>query len=254
MPAKFGTTKTIQEIYVGTSADQICVGYVGRNHNPFFERASGPNAPAITNFQAAFGSSSGQTLTLNVTDLPASVQITADIANATSWSLTRIAGGVSNEIASSSTGEARLSRTENLAVDFKLDSRGWTYNLHVENSALGNCGSRHATIKVRVVSAPSIDSMVASPPASNQGPNQFIQCSTITWVAIPGDPPASWSFSQSGFHLTNIPSSRHATPGQSPQRVCTLLRPGQSTTLTLTGTNEGGTVSRSVTIPWAGGS
>ena len=253
MPANFGTTKSIREIYIGTNTDQICLGYFGRNHDPFFERA-GQNAPVISNFQAANSSSSGKTLTLNVTDLPASVSITADITNATSWTLTRVTGGVSSVVASSPSGEARLSYTENLATDFKPDSNGWSYNLHVENSALGNCGSRHSTIKVRVVTAPILSAMSATAPASSQGPGTFIQCSTISWSATAGDPPAAWSFSQTGFHLTNIPSSRHATPGQSPQRVCTLLRPGQTTTLTLTGTNEGGTVSRSVTIHWAGGS
>ena len=97
------------------------------------------------------------------------------------------------------------------------------------------------------------DRPMALAPASSQGPGTFIQCSTLTWTATPGDPAATWSFSQSGFHLATLPGARHATPAQSPQRVCTTQRPGQSTTLTLTGTNEAGTATRAVTVPWAGG-
>lgn len=211
------------------------------------------NAPAITNFQAAVGASSGTTLTVNDSDLPETVTITADIADATSWDLIRVANGTTNTIVSSSTGESTLSYTESFSSTFKPDSNGWSYNLIATNSALGNCGTRHATIKVRVVTAPTIASMSASPPASSQTALQFIQCSTVTWAATAGDPPASWEFTQSGFQLAHVPSSRHATPGQSPQRVCTVQRPGQTTTLTLTGTNEAGSASRSVSIPWVGG-
>ena len=143
------------------------------------------NAPTITDFGATAGQGKQQTLTVNRTQLPITITMSATLADTTSWSLMRVTGAGAVEAASSPSPATSMLYPEALTSTFH--------------------------------------------------------------------PPATWSFSQSGFHLTNLPSARHAAPSQSPQRVCTVQRPGQSTTLTLTGTNEAGTATRSVTIQWAGG-
>ena len=144
------------------------------------------NAPTITDFGATAGQGKQQTLTVNRTQLPITITMSATLADTTSWSLMRVTGAGAVEAASSPSPATSMLYPEALTSTFH--------------------------------------------------------------------PPATWSLSQSGFHLTNLPSARHAAPSQSPQRVCTVQRPGQSTTLTLTGTNEAGTATRSVTIQWAGGS
>ena len=211
------------------------------------------NAPTITDFGATAGQGKQQTLTVNRTQLPITITMSATLADTTSWSLMRVTGAGAFEAALSSSPATSMLYSEALTSTFHPPAAGWTYNLAASNSALANCGTRHATLRVRGVTAPTLTALTATAPASSQGPGTFIQCSTLTWTETPGDPAATWSFSQSGFHLATLPSARHATPAQSPQRVCTTQRPGQSTTLTLTGTNEAGTATRSVTVPWAGG-
>ena len=209
------------------------------------------NAAEITDFGATKGSGKQEILTLKTTELPNTISISATLENCTSWDLYRIDhNGNSVKVASSPSPATSMSHNENLSSTFKPNSYGWHYNLVAYNSALGDCGTAHASIIVRVITAPSIQSFTASAPASSQAPGVFIQCSTLEWTASTGDPPARWEFSQSGYHLATIPSSRHADPNSSPQRVCTSSQPGETTTLVLTGTNEAGSVSQSVDISW----
>ena len=83
------------------------------------------------------------------------------------------------------------------------------------------------------------------------------QTAWLSWTATAGDPSASWSMSQSGSTAVSLPSSRNLTPasgratGTARVRVDVSGTPGGSTTLTLTGRNEAGSVSRAVTINWA---
>ena len=152
------------------------------------------------------------------------------------------------------TGGAVAAGSQAYTVPGGCGSAGCEFTLYAENTAATGC-SRDATakVRVRVVTAPAIASFTASAPASAQGPFLFEQCATLAWAATAGDPPAQWSFSQTGFGLAHLPSDRNAAPGRGPQRVCTTQRPGRSTTITLTGHNEAGTAARSVTIAWAGG-
>ena len=244
----------VEAIYVGTSAGQVCTVYEGRSHTPAFAVASPSHpAPVINGFGASDGTGNVPVLTIARASLPLSPTVGAPtLSNVTSWSLTRVAGGSSGVVSASSTAATSMHYTEALTADFRPDSAGWTYNLAVENSALANCGHRHATAVIRTVAPPTITALTATAPAAAQGPGVFIQCSTVDWTATPGDPPATWAVTQSGFAIAHLPSARNATPGRGPQRVCTTQRPGQSTTLTWTGTNEAGSASRSVTIAWAG--
>ena len=107
-----------------------------------------------------------------------------------------------------------------------------------------------------MVTAPTLTAFAASALTSHQGPFTFSQCSTLTWTSTAGDPAATWALAQSGYYVSVLPSPLHLGPGQSGQRVCIhdTVHSGQNTTtLTLTGMNEAGTVSRSATITWAGG-
>lgn len=191
--------------------------------------------------------------------LPTTVTLEAHVVNTTSWEIVRVlSDGTSSQVAAG-TG-TQPSYTENLTTDLHPGADGWTYNLVTYNSRLaGSAGTRYATLEVLVVTPPTLTAFSATAPSSVSGPFTFQQCSWLTWSATAGDPPATWTLSQSGFRLVQLPSSRRLTPafgtatGNSRQRVCTTQRPGEATVLTLTGTNEGGSASRSVTINWAGG-
>ena len=145
------------------------------------------------------------------------------------------------------------SGTQRWEVPAGIGSGGTDVTLHATKSPATGC-DRDATAKVhvRVVTAPTLTAFTASAPSTVQSPFQTETCSVLTWTATPGDPTATWTFTQTGYYLPHLPSDRRATPASSPQRVCTSRLPGQSTTITLTGRNEAGSASSSVTVAWPG--
>ena len=206
-----------------------------------------PSPPVIANFQCRQlpRGTLGKDITVNESGFPLQVQFSANITGADRWDFYRTGNAVP---LASGLANVDLLHTVTLNDDFKPGSAGWSYNLVAKNTTLGNCGTRSDTVSVRSVRAPLINTFRASSPASSQGPFQHIVCSNLTGDVDVGDPPAQWNYSQSGKHITHLPSSRHAI--QFPQRVCITSSDGTDTTLTLTGSNEGGTVSSSVTIDW----
>ncbi len=245
----------VRSVYVGPA--QVCSIYAGNA-----AVLSPTGAPVISGFGARPSGGQGlrRTLTLRASDLPATVTIgAASLSHTTSWTLRRVATGRTSIVASSPSPATSAHHDERLTATFHPPAAGWSWILAANNAALADCGHAHATATVRVVSPPTLTAFTATSPASSQGPGVWIQCAWLAWTATAGDPPAAWSLSQSGFDISTLPSARHLTPaagaatGAARQRVCTTARPGRSTTLTLTGANEAGSVSLQATIPWAGG-
>ena len=251
-------TTAVSSIYRGTHADEVCQIYRGADPAPVYDKA-GASAPAISGFGAHLdGSAAGNVHTLTVprASLPATVVVSAaSLARTTAYTLTRtLPDGTSStpDVGAEPGPHTSQHYDEALTATFRPDSRGWQYTLEARNSAVSNCGSRHATAIVRTVAPPTLTALTASPPASSQGPFTLVVCSSVDWTATAGDPAAAWSWSQTGYHVAHLPSERNSAPGRGPQRVCIPEAPGQSTTLTLNGANEAGAASRSVTIPWPG--
>ena len=216
---------------------------------PVFTRA---DPPVISNFGASSGSGDHSILTLNNTEIPIDITVSADLSNATRWEFKRIVGSEENIVASGTTNRAFY--LESLTSTFKPDSNGWHYLLTVWN---GNT-QVHASTTVRVVTAPTLTAFASSSIVGVQTPTGTFQRSYLTWDATSGDPESTWSISQTGLHIQHLPSSRHLTPaagratGDSRQFVQISSTPGTTTTLTLTGTNEAGSTSMSTTITWLG--
>ena len=207
----------------------------------------------IDSWGASAGSGSRAVLTINESALPVTPTLNATLRHTTSYAIHE--GGSTTAIASGQEPGPYTSVTFALPALTTLNrpgSAGEAYSIEARNSALAVCGTRHATARIRTVRAPTITALTASAPSSSQGPFSLIVCSSVDWTATAGDPAATWSWSQTGYHVAHLPSPRNSAPGRGPQRVCIPEAPGQGTTLTLTGTNEAGSASRSVTIAWPG--
>lgn len=254
MGVNYGVSDEIGMITYGDdeSAGLICHVYYGTDHDPIFSFHEG-SVPVISHYGASDGGGAGNQniLTIDRSDLPISPTVSGDFTNATGYDLRRIVPGSDPAVVASSPSAATsMHYVENLTSTFRPDSNGWVYNLAVHNSALMSCGTVHATCKIRTIELPTITSLTAEPAAGSDGIGGFIQCISVNWAATSGDPPATWSFSQTGHHIAHLPSARNSAPGRGPQRVCIPVRTSETTTLTLTGTNESGSVHRSVTLHW----
>lgn len=218
--------------------------------DPVFTRS---DPPSIAHFGASSGSGNHALLTLNASQLPIDITISADLTGATRWEIQRVVGAASVPVAAGST--QRAFYQEPLTSTFKPDSDGWSYLLTVWKVDV----QVHATARVRLVTVPTLSSFSATAPVGVQIPAGTFQRSYLTWEATAGDPDAVWSLTQSGQFIAHLPSSQHLTPaagraaGNHRQFVQISGTPGGRTTLTLTGRNEAGQVSRDVSITWAGG-
>ena len=248
MPIRAGNT-AVTDIRAGTV--QVNKVYAGLNHDPVWSRPGIVHA-TISNFGARVGSNPKQPrLTVNRdTDLPESVTISATLANQTGWTLTRTipSTGASQQVAAGF-GTVPMSYIENLSSQFAPPAAGWTYTLTANAASAG--GEAHASIVVRSIAAPTLTSFTVD--LENLGGTQF---AFLNWTATPGDPAATWTMTQSGPTVVDdLPSSRHLTPAAGQATGTNRVRvsvsgPGGTTTLTLAGVNEAGTVNRSVTINW----
>ena len=182
------------------------------------------------------------------TDLPATLTLSWLVSDFTTGTIRREPESVPIAAFNTDTG------VQNTPVFLSCGSVGCRYVLRLTKTASGCSQYAIADLIVRVVTAPTLTALTATPPVGGQiGPTGGVeQCSTVTWTATAGDPAATWAFSQTGDHIAHLPSSRRSTPASSPQRVCRSTLSGGSTTLTLSGTNEAGSVSRQVTITWQG--
>lgn len=234
-----------------------CKAYLGRQHDPVWLEPNITHA-TITNFGARIGSNPLQSrLTINRdTDLPETVVIRADISSSTGWTLYRIYQEGSQSAIASGFANTNLSQNEWIESDFYPPASGWIYTLvaNAENS----CGNAHASIVVRSIAKPTLTAFSNERLIASTGETQF---AFLNWNATIGDPAATWAITQSGSTpVADLPSSRLLVPangrltGTQRIRVTVPGRTGGTTTLTLTGTNEAGSVSRSTTISWAGGS
>ena len=236
-----GTTR-IADLYLGDT--RICDAWLGDRQ--VHAVGSPPVVSAFTASQTTFRAS----------ELPANVTLTWATSGITEGSIVLIdREGVAHQIIAFHS--SAPSGSEQTPVFATCASAGCRYVLHAENTAETGC-SRDTTadLRVRVVTAPTLTAFAASALTSHQGPFTFSQCSTLTWTSTAGDPAATWALTLSGYYVSVLPGPLHLGPGQSGQRVCIhdTVHSGQNTTtLTLTGTNEAGTASRSATITWAGG-
>lgn len=245
--------KEITRIVYGSGVE-ICKAYLAGQHDPIWSKPGVTHA-TIASFGARVGSNPKQRrLTLRRdTDLPASVTISAAIANGTTWNITRFHSGGSQQVAAG-LGGTSAAYIENLSASFRPPASGWTYLLAV--SASDACGAAHASVTVRTIAPPTLTAFTATAPGSLQAPGIVTQVSYLTWTAAAGDPAATWAMTQTGHVVDDLPSPRILTPeagratGALRVHVTVQGTPGARTTLTLTGTNEAGSVSRSVSIDW----
>ena len=254
MPIYRGST-AVRDVYAGTRR----VNKVYRGNTVVYSRPGVAHA-SISGFGARVGSNPLQPrLTINRdTDLPESVTIRADLTGAPQgWTLYRVLpSGSRQQVAAGAPGSpSRVSYIENLSSAFRPTAAGWTYTLVAH--AADSDGDAHASIVVRSIAAPTLTSFTFQL-TSSQAPGILTQSAWLSWAATAGDPSASWSMSQSGTTaVSDLPSSRNLSPasgratGTSRVRVTVTGTPGGTTTLTLTGRNEAGSASRSVTITWA---
>lgn len=240
----------VQSIYAGTS--RVCHGMYG--HESFFEE---PNIPTISLFGARRDSGTGlvHTLTLNSTELPVEVVIgAASVSNTTSYKLTRIAGSSTSIVQESPSAATSIHYNEQFTSDFHPNSSGWSYILEVRDSAGGQCGFRHAQALVRFITRPTLSAFYASSIFIEQTavPSVNRQCVMLHWTSTAGSPVATWGLIQRGRQIATLPSARRLVPalGTTGYKVCVASGGSQSTTLVLTGNNEAGPVTRSLTINW----
>lgn len=239
---------------------EVCVAYWEDGGEHVFEKPGLVNVPVITDFGATDGSGKQKTLTVNATQLPIGVVISGSCQHTDIWTINRVVAGSLSPVAAGRNQTPQTVRAEyqeDLTSQLKPDSQGWVYNLMAENSTLGNCGIRHATCRVRLVTGPVLRAFAASSPSGVQTPSGVFQRSYLSWDADAGDPEATWSLSQSGTRvISHLPSSSRLTPangratGTRRQIVQTAGDLGGYTDLTLTGRGEGGTASRTVRIVW----
>lgn len=214
---------------------------------------------AISDWGATAGQGKQRRLTINRTAITSQglvISMSATTTGSNRWEIWRNYGSGHN-VAAVGAGTAP-STTETLRPDFHPPAAGWAYRLHAYATAADGADADD-TITVRVISAPTLTAFSATAPANVQAPGVDRQCVWLTWTATAGDPAATWALSQTGRSIAALPSGSRLTPlhgaamGNLRQRVCVNTGGGQSTTLTLTGTAEAGTVSRQEMIAWAGG-
>ena len=240
-----GTTR-INGVFVGTT--------------PVLDQSPPRGVPAtISDWGATAGRQKSKRLTINRTSITSQglvIRMSATLAGAARWEVWRDYGTGSG-VAGVGTGIAP-SLTESLTPDFRPPASGWTYRLHAY-AADPDGADADDTLVVRVVTAPTLTSFTATPPANVQAPSIDRQCVWLMWTATAGDPPAVWNMTQAGRPIASLPSGSRLTPlhgaavGNLRQRVCVNTGGGLVSTLTLGGMNEAGNVSRQVVIRWAGG-
>ena len=241
--AIFDGATRINGVFVGTA--------------PVLDQAPPRGTPAgISDWGATKGQGKGKRLTLRRTELPNTVTMSATLTGSSHWEIWR-SFGTGHSVAAEGVNTAP-SHSEPLTDDFRPPASGWTYRLHAY--AIDPDGAdADDTLVIRVITAPTLTSLSATAPANVQAPGIDRQCVWLTWAATAGDPSATWALSQTGRTIAALPTGSRLTPlhgtaaGNLRQRVCVNTGGGQSTVLTLTGTNEAGNVSRQVTIAWAGG-
>ena len=216
----------------------------------------------ISNFGASRGRGNRALLTMNLDDdiLPTGpdgflVTISGTLANASGWRIDRVdQHGVKTTPIQSAAAATEARWVERLSLFDRPDSRGWVYNLTAHDASTGLCGDAHATCRVRVIQRPTITSFTATTPVLLPGPQGTQQqASFLSGVVDDGDPTAVWALSQTGRDtgvLPGVSRSLLAQTGIHRPRVQVSSGGGRETTVTLTGTNEAGSVSRNVTISW----
>ena len=240
--AIFDGASRINGVFVGTT--------------PVFDQAPPRGTPAaISGWGATKGQGKTKRLTLNATELPSTITMSATLTGSSRWEIWRDYG-TGHTVAGEGTTTAP-SLAEALTADLHPPASGWTYRLHAYASDADGADADD-TLTVRVVTAPTLTAFNATAPAGGTtAPFLNRQCSWLTWTATPGDPAASWALSQSGRTIAALPTGSRLTPshgratGTERQRVCVNAGGAGTTTLTLTGTNEAGSDDDSVTITWS---
>ena len=250
MPAYWESGAAATALYWENAA-AATTAYWENETTPFFTTGG----PGITAFGASAGSGTFNVLTLNATQIPSSPTVRATLtgsATGRTWTIDRVLpSGQRHQVAAGRT--AQVHYREDMTATFHPMATGWRYVL----TATNRDGTHHAQCTIRVVTAPTLTAFAATPPASASAPFVNRQCSWLTWTATAGDPAATWSMVQSGRYIAALPSSRRLAPsfgaatGNDRQRVCVAVGSGGSTTLTLTGQNEAGNATRTLSIHWS---
>ena len=158
--------------------------------NPVFDQAPPRGVPAtISGWGATKGQGKQRRLTLNVTELPNTITMSATLTGSSRWEIWRDYGTGHSEIASGTT--STPSHSEALTSDFRPPASGWTYRIHAYASDADGADADD-TLTVRTITAPTLTAFSASAPFGVSGPVVNLQCSWLMWTATPGDTPAAW--------------------------------------------------------------